>query len=117
MLHLPFEYFRNVATRKVVTVDPDGYLRQYPLDSSNLNQHWLRLLHQSTPAQGFRIISRTSNQVIDARGGQLIDRTMLQRYSNNGRSEPAVATRRCRWRPGVLHPRGRYQRGMGYSQW
>jgi hypothetical protein len=81
---LPFEFFRNVATRKILTVDPDGFLRQYPHDPGNRNQHWLRLLHQNTPAQGFKVISRTSSQVVDAQGGNLIDYTPLQRYPFNG---------------------------------
>ena len=81
---IPFERFENIATHKVVTVGPDGFLRQHGFDPKNMNQHWLRT-HQFNPQDGtFKIRCRASDRVIDAQGGHLIDHAVLQQFPDSG---------------------------------
>jgi hypothetical protein len=79
MATLLFERFRSVGSGKVVTLAGDGFLRQFPSDDANLNQHWIRLDPGTT-----RIGLRTTNQVIDAQGGQLVNNTALQVFPGTG---------------------------------
>jgi hypothetical protein len=43
MATLIFEKLTSVDSGKAVTLADDGFLRQFPFDQSNLNQHWMRL--------------------------------------------------------------------------
>lgn len=79
MATLIFEKFTSLNSGKALTLADDGFLRQFPFDPSNLNQHWMRLDPGTT-----RIVIRTSNQVIDVQGGVLVDNTPLQVFPNTG---------------------------------
>jgi hypothetical protein len=79
MALLLFERLRNVGSGKVLTLADDGFLKQFPFDAANLNQQWLRL----DPGTA-RIVVRTSNRVIDAIGGNLVNNTRLQVYARTG---------------------------------
>jgi hypothetical protein len=79
MATLIFEQFTSVNSGKNLTLADDGFLRQFPFDQSNLNQHWMRLDPGTT-----RIVVRTSNQVIDVQGGVLDDNKPLQVFPNTG---------------------------------
>jgi hypothetical protein len=80
MANLVFEKFINVGSGKALTLADDGFLRQFGFNASNLNQHWMRLDAQ----QPTRIAIRTSRQLIDVQGGDLVDNRPLQEFPKTG---------------------------------